>query len=537
MPVSTAKPSTVPSDNGTPAKAAAAAVIRRVGGAEESAAERLVTRHLPAWVVSGLVHLGIIALAWLVFGFAPAPVKTQEKILDATVEKEAEEPVKDLTNEDPGFDSTIESALPDIERLAEKTADAIVSEDPVGVPDAKTSDNLASQISGLSVDAAPGLTGELGNTMSGDKGGSTSAGAMNTAFLGRSGGTKSRMLKEGGGNEASELAVARALAWLARQQKPNGSWVFDGGSKDETVAATGMALLPFLAAGQTQRTGKYAANVGRGLAFLGKSLTNGGKFNNGGMYAHGIAATALCEAYGMTKDPSLKPSAQAAINYIVTGQAEDGSWGYTAPAAGDTSIVGWQVQALKAAKLSKDIVVPDKTIKRAISFLDKVSVGSRKSAYGYAAPAGGPGTSLTAVGLLCRYYISEWGPNNAGMAEGVDGLMKAGPKKKGLDMYYYYYATQVVHFFGDDQWKEWNEGPRDKEGKRAGGMRDWLIDLQKKDATPFAGSWEPDVSHIGTSCGRLGTTCLALLTLEVYYRHLPLYKRDTGGAAALEMVK
>ena len=39
------------------------------------------------------------------------------------------------------------------------------------------------------------------------------------------------------------------------------------------------------------------------------------------------------------------------------------------------------------------------------------------------------------------------------------------------------------------------------------------------------------------SCGRLGTTCMTLLTLEVYYRHLPLYKRDTGGLKELERIK
>ena len=46
-------------------------------------------------------------------------------------------------------------------------------------------------------------------------------------------------------------------------------------------------------------------------------------------------------------------------------------------------------------------------------------------------------------------------------------------------------------------------------------------------------SWN-SLAVIGGACGRLGTTCLALLTLEVYYRHLPLYKRDSGGLADLE---
>ena len=61
-------------------------------------------------------------------------------------------------------------------------------------------------------------------------------------------------------------------------------------------------------------------------------------------------------------------------------------------------------------------------------------------------------------------------------------------------------------------------------------MRDWLVDLQfLRAGHKDDGSWEPDKGFIGQQCGRVGTTCLCLLTLEVYYRHLPLYRRDMGG--------
>jgi hypothetical protein len=348
-------------------------------------------------------------------------------------------------------------------------------------------------------------------------------------------------LREGGGNAESEAAVARGLAWLAKQQKPNGSWQYDGSVKEDLIGATGMCLLPFLAAGQTHKSGTYQKTVAAGIDFLLKNLASNGKFANAArqyMYSHGIATMALCEAYGMSKDRGLlQRPAQAAINFIVGSQGSDGSWGYQPGTTGDTSIVGWQVQALQAARLSKDLVVPDATINKAIAFLNKVSSGSRKAVYGYSTPGGRPATSLTAVGLLCRYYVDKWGPSNAGMAEGVEGMLKIRPPKAAPDkpdMYYYYYATQVVHFFEGPEWKDWNEGPM-KDGKRAGGMRDWLVKLQvNKAGTPTHGSWDPDAGTIGGSCGRLGTTALSLLTLEVYYRHLPLYKRDTGGQKFLD---
>src|SRR5262245_10080013 len=78
------------------------------------------------------------------------------------------------------------------------------------------------------------------------------------------------LLKHGGGNAESEAAVARGLAWLAKQQKDDGHWEFDGSSKDD-VAATGMALLPFLAAGETHENGRnHKKTVAAGVEWLTK---------------------------------------------------------------------------------------------------------------------------------------------------------------------------------------------------------------------------------------------------------------------------
>ncbi len=513
--------------------------VDRRGGDRPRAAG---AKHVPAWVISGAVHVVFIALMILIFGTRSTDAKVPDKILTTSVDKPEEEADKDLTNEDPGLESNLSAALPDIEREAEKNVEAAVTNDTLGLPNAQDNDVAAFAPPGLnSADLSnPGVAGDAGDYKAGTGG---AAGLMMSTFPGRSGATKNRLLKEGGGNADSERAVALGLAWLARQQKGDGSWIYDGPKKEEVAAATGMSLLPFLAAGQTHKTGKYQKTVALGLNYLLKHLAvsgpNAGKFNTNNMYAHGIATMALCEAYGMTKDKALLLApAQAAINYIQRGQATDGSWGYQVPNPGDTSIVGWQVQALKAAQLSKDIVVDDKVIKKADAFLDKVSGGSRKAMYGYRSAADArPATSLTAVGLLCRYYIAGWGPNNGGMAEGVEGLMKRGPQKGAtFDMYYFYYATQVVHFFEGPEWKTWNEGP-EMNGKREGGMRDMLIGLQSRKDGPNLGSWEPDVGFIGKDCGRLGTTCLSILTLEVYYRHLPLYKRDNGGLKVLDGVK
>jgi hypothetical protein len=321
------------------------------------------------------------------------------------------------------------------------------------------------------------------------------------------------------------------MIWLKKVQMSDGRWQFDGMRQSDHIAATGMALLPFFAAGQTHKAkGAYQETVTKGVKFLLDRQEPSGTFKgSSGMYAHAIAAIALTEAYGMTQDPKLKVPAQQALNYIVRAQATDGSWGYGPKTPGDTSIVGWQIQALKSGKLA-GLTVPDEPFKKASTFLDSVSVRAGDgSGYGYRTR--GQTENLTAVGLLCRQYMG-WGPKKPDLQIGVEWMIKNHLPNRDRDLkakrlhnsYYYYYATQVVHFFGGPAWSDtWNPA-----------IRDLLIDLQEKEGAD-AGSWAAcDGRHFGDQVGRLGTTCLALLTLEVYYRHLPLYKRDASGLAELE---
>ena len=133
---------------------------------------------------------------------------------------------------------------------------------------------------------------------------------------------------------------------------------------------------------------------------------------------------------------------------------------------------------------------------------------------------------MTAVGLLCRQYLGV-NPRNPGLQAGVDRLKQPGnaPGKTG-NIYYEYYATQVMHHMGGEAWQYWNLGPGGK-----GGIRDTLIAKQDPGGgtkNHQAGSWGPETGGFATEGGRMMSTSLSLLTLEVYYRHLPLYRRDMG---------
>ncbi len=326
-----------------------------------------------------------------------------------------------------------------------------------------------------------------------------------------------------GGSKQSEEAVERGLNWLAAHQREDGSFSFDlkkppcngkcrnPGTEASATAATGLALLPFLGAGYTHEKGEHQRTVKRGLYSLGARAVvtpRGIDLRGGGtMYAQGLAAIALCEAYGMTRDEALKDIARGALRFIVHAQNLDGGgWRYTPGEPGDVTVTGWQLMALRSGQLAK-LEVPSPTVGMVEQFLDSVQTdgGAR---YRYQIQRK-PEPTTTAVGLLCRMYLG-WGRDRPALYQGVAFLDKWGPSE--TNIYYDYYATQVMHFWEGPEWEKWNRR-----------MRDHLIAAQANSGHE-SGSWHfPD--QYGDTGGRLYTTAMSLLILEVYYRHMPLFEQ------------
>lgn len=335
---------------------------------------------------------------------------------------------------------------------------------------------------------------------------------------GRSDELRAALVGERGGTPASEEAVTKGLRWLAAHQRNNGSWHFDHrgevcdglcanpGTATTTTGATAIALLPFLGAGHTHQQGEHREVVKRGLYYLQSRMREtpqGGDYMEGTMYAQGLAAIALSEAYGMTKDPDLRPFAQEAIDYICYAQHSAGGWRYFPGQPGDTTVFGWQFMALKSASLA-GLEVPSPVIERAARYLDSVQT-EQGANYGYLKPAKEPTPS--AVGLLARMYLG-WPQKQPQLEQGTAYLAELGPSKE--DMYFNYYATQVMHHYGGPEWDKWNTA-----------MRDFLVESQAKRGHEH-GSWFFPDEH-ALAGGRLYTTAMCVMILEVYYRHMPLY--------------
>jgi hypothetical protein len=353
--------------------------------------------------------------------------------------------------------------------------------------------------------------------------------AIALEFSGREEGMKKTLLKAYGGTALTEESVKLGLSWLVRQQRSRGMWSlrgpYKGGANVENEeAATAMALIAFQGAGYTTSSSKndpYTRVVTRGWKELLRRQQDDGHFfanlvpEQHQLYTQALCTIALCELYGMTHDESYLAPAQKAVDYCVKIQAPEGGWRYQPGVDSDLSVTGWFAMAMQSARMA-GLEVPSPVFDRIGKFLDTVArdEGARY-AYQFNAGATKP---LTAEGLLSRQYLG-WAHNDPRLRAGVEFLVTNLPDWNDRNVYYWYYGTQVCHHMEGKDWRKWNEV-----------MRQLLPEHQEKHGSE-RGSWDPNGDRWGGTAGRLYVTCLSLYTLEVYYRHLPIYQAKAMPAA------
>ncbi len=352
--------------------------------------------------------------------------------------------------------------------------------------------------------------------------------AVGMLLAGRDAGRKQVLLGAAGGSSETERAVATALEWLKKQQnQKDGLWSLtgpydDGGSQENQLAATAMALLAFQGAGNTREQGPHQAVVDRAWRSLLEAQQEDGAFVVGqvpmqhALYSHAQVTIALCELYGMSRDPRLAEPAARAVDYCVAAQGPNGGWRYEPGKPGDMSVTGWYMMALKSAEMA-GLNVPAATFERIGGFLDSVA-REKGTRYGYRRDneqkLPSPVTAaVTAEGLLCRQYLG-WPQADPRLVAGLELLMAENRldfESDTKDVYAWYYITQVAHHMEGDSWERWNEQLRE------------VLPREQVAKGKQKGSWDPSLDRWGHIGGRLFVTSFCVYMLETYYRHLPLY--------------
>jgi len=383
---------------------------------------------------------------------------------------------------------------------------------------------------------------------------------------------RAQFAMQNGGDANTEASVELALTWLARAQGPDGSWNAaehgagngtstairrvdsenrENAGRKANTAMTGLALLAFLGAGHTHTEGKYRDNVTSGLQYLiSQQFQQSGDLSGrdqvgreptvrfARMYSHGMAALSLAEAYGMTGDPALLPAIRIACEYSNGAMnPRTGGWRYEyrSDDPGDLSQFGWQAMLLNSSSTHRSYQLSQESRFAMQRFLDSVGTGRHGGLAVYrpvpiqmvrpenATPA------MTAEALASRLLLG-FPLTVAAADEGQRMLLKNLPGRSEENLYYWYYATLAMYQMRGDMagasknssngnnateiaWNQWNDATKQQ------------LCSSQVPRGPSEGSWNPSCVW-GDYGGRVYSTAMACMCLEVYYRYLPMYKPE-----------
>lgn len=500
---------------------------------------RDITEHMTGPVVSIILHIIVLALVGTIV-VMPAPKEGTEievEVKELEVKELEKIPEPPEPPEEQEVDVEVEIERPDV-----SVTDVEVEVEAVAVDDTAVDVQMPDLLAVKPNSSALRLPGIMAA-----RGGKGRRGA----------------LKSYGGSGRTEKAVSRGLQWLADHQNEDGSWGVTRGSKP---ALTALALLAFLAHGETPASQKYGSTVLSAIQKLIEYSQNtkaeGYIVCDGSTYGHSIVAYALSEAYGMTKIPMIEQAMNSTIATIVKGINSMGAFNYrydnsaNAETGGqprcDLSYSGWNYQALKAA------FAAGCTVEGLEDCIDKSIKGLKTSNYcgqgfTYTQPKTKPGRgsiSMTPVGVLCLQLFGEGKSEEAesGLKTLIEVYRQGGKGgsttddyilemdwKAAIDggaasshwpIYRWYYTTQAI-FQGyqgkkSSPWGDWNKSftrslTKEQESDGHWSTPDYKYGDRKGEARAH-GNFSDDMDTFVYS------TALCCLMLEVYYRYLPTFK-------------
>ncbi len=329
----------------------------------------------------------------------------------------------------------------------------------------------------------------------------------------------------------SERALERGLAWLARNQGPEGNWESD----DLGLVASG--ALAFLAAGHLPGRGPHGEVVGRALDFVVKNAKPSGLLNiadqQRDMYNHGLSTFVLGQGYGMTSDSRVGVALGKGLKLIYATQARDGGWDYQArrmERGHDLSLVVMQAKAIRGA-VDSGLEVPPGIVQRAIESVRKyyrpnngvVDVNDPRHRQGpgtFTYDGQRETTAMAAAGVVCLQEFGQYDDWRIPKAMNhirtrVQAIppvnRRDGQLPQPLDPYTLYYVAQAIYQVGGKDWRDLYPV-----------LRQRLMESQfRQNGHPDDGHWSNNRWLHGKPA-KLYATSVACFTLAIPNRYLPI---------------
>jgi hypothetical protein len=354
-----------------------------------------------------------------------------------------------------------------------------------------------------------------------------------------------------GGSAQSEAAVAAGLDWLARHQEPDGSWScekfrarcesegFKCGGKGGPlydVGVSSLAVLAFLGAGNSERSGRLQQTVEKGISWLRSQQDRKGCFGTTEDYRypfmHAMATLAMVEDAVLSGSTPARDAARRGLEYLMKIRSpQQKGWRYAeSPPDSDPTVTAWVVLALKAGQVA-NIRNSDQGLRGASEFVRKIT-DDRTFRTGYLQKGDLPfrfdaqktrfspheSESLTACGMTVRIFCGEE-PRGSGLLRGQARLLLATPPEWNpdsgrIDMFYWQFGTIAMFQLGGEEWTGWYG--KLKEAALAGQQQGVPGESCRR------GSWDP-IDPWGTQGGRVYATAMMLLCLEGPYRFAQLF--------------
>lgn len=480
--------------------------------------------NLSILVLAGLIHLEILLLAYYIVKANVAP-REKDKIVVTEMINEVYEPI-DLNKKRSVIKKTEDDPLQDF--------DPKISN--VEINDPRQTDNQENNLKAEGETDAISDSPLIGTGIMGNIGGGE---GRSGAFGLRSGGGKKKAIMRGGGSQKTESAVNAALFWLKRQQDKSGCWdkrkygdsSNNGGfSREMTeghLTLTCLSTLAFLAAGNTPKSGRFRETVKKSVDWILKWQLPDGSFGETqefSIYDNAICALVLAELVAMCPEERYKLSAQKAIDYLAEVKNVHRGISRIPNIPNSTSVNGWMLMAFKSAKIA-GLMVPPEVFEKMRLRLSEVSYKSNNGVYisvGYMQKRdrNSENTTMNAVGLVMFEYLGTPQKELKILANDLaTDLPVWGMLNANHEMYHWYYTTLGLYQFGGENWDKWNKS-----------ISEMLIKYQC-DGGPLDGSaddlngcWPSEYDLWGRTLGRIYTTAMATLCLEVYYRYDRMYQ-------------